>query len=334
MLITQNLARRGILLATAAMVTVGVGLFSNGVPAQELKPVSFRLNYVANAEHAPYYLAVKKGFYKEVGLDVKITPGNGSNDTVRLVGAGNEMFGVAVSDAVATGRGRGVPVVSLAVLLQQSPNVLMSLEATNIKAPTDLYGKHVGLNSRSTDYAFWKALVKTANLDVSKIKVDDLGASSDAAMLVSKTIDATMGLATNEVVALRAEGLKLNTLEPGKYGVQAYGQVLFANQQVVEKDPDLAKRFRAATLKAWEYTIGHLDEAIAALKESVPATDVKNETAKWVEITPRTKPFDGSSIAFGTQTTEGWQKTIDTFKAADLIEKDFKPDEIIASIAR
>jgi len=327
-----TLSRRDFVL-TGAAVTAGLGLTSSRVRAQGLTPVSFRLNYVANAEHAPYFLAVQKGYYKDVGLDVKITPGNGSNDTVKLVGAGNEMFGVAVSDAVATGRGRGVPVVSLAVLLQQSPNVLMSLESTGIQAPTDLYGKHVGVDTRSTDYAFWKALVKSTNLDPSKIQVTDLGDGSATALLLSKAIDATMGLATNEVVAVESEGTKLNVMEPGKYGVQAYGQVLFGNEQIVTKNPDLAVRFRSATLKAWEYTIDHVDEAIAALKEAVPATDIASETAKWKEIIPRTKPVDGSSIPFGTQTVAGWQKTIDTFKAADLIDQDFKPDEIIAKTA-
>lgn len=334
MTISSRMGRRAMLAATASAVLAGAAFLPAVAEAQALKPVSFRLNYVANAEHAPYYLGLKKGFYREEGIDIKITPGIGSNDTVRLVGAGNEMFGVAVSDSVATGRGRGVPVVSLAVLLQQSPNLLVSLESSNIKVPEDLYGKHVGVSSRSTVFAFWQAFVKAAKLDPAKIRFTDLGATASSGLLVSKAIDATITLATNEVIAMRADGIKLNTIDMGKYGVHAYGQVLFGNQQIVDKDPDLAMRMRKATLRAWEYTIGNVAEGIAALKEYIPETDIAKETAKWSEIIPRTKPLDGSNVPFGGQSVEGWKQTLDTFKAANLIEKDFPPQDIIASIVR
>ncbi|MCC7426468.1 MAG: ABC transporter substrate-binding protein [Alphaproteobacteria bacterium] len=333
MAIDSIIGRRGLLVGTAAVALGGV-VAPRRVLAQgaALRPVSFRLNYVANAEHAPYYLGVKKGFYREEGIDLRITPGIGSNDTVRLVGAGNEMFGVAVSDSVATGRGRGVPVTSLAVLLQQSPNVLVSLEQTNIRTPQDLYGKHVGVSSRSTVFAFWKAFVRAANLDESRIRFTDLGATASTGVLIARTIDATITLATNEVVAMRNNGIKLNIIDLGAHGVHAYGQVLFGNQRIVETDRDLAARMRRATLRSWEYTIGNVPEAIAALKEAVPATDVKTEIDKWTEIIPRTRPLGGGSVPFGSQTVEGWQRTLQTFNAANLIERQFQPSEIIANL--
>jgi NitT/TauT family transport system substrate-binding protein len=296
-----------------------------------LKPATLRLNYVANAEHAPYYVGLKKGFYKDEGLDIKIAPGTGSNDTVKLVGTGNDMFGVAVADAVVVGRGRGVPVVSTAVLLQQSPNVMASLAESNIIKPEDLYGKKMGVSSRSTVFAFWQALAKSAKLDASKVTVMDLGATASIPVLVSKTIDATIILATNEVVALKSEGFKLNVVDLGKYGVHSYGQVLFANADLVKRDPDLAKRFTRATLKSWQYTMANVDESIAILKEFVPETEVAKEKEKWTEITPRTKALTGD-VPFGHQDANGWKETYDTFKGAGLIDADFNPADLIAKL--
>ena len=45
---------------------------------QTLQPVSFRLNFNPNAEHAPYYLKKKKGFYAEQDVDLNLLPGTGS----------------------------------------------------------------------------------------------------------------------------------------------------------------------------------------------------------------------------------------------------------------
>lgn len=330
MSVMSNLSRRHFLAGTGA-AALGVTIGAPAVHAQALKPVTFRLNYVANAEHAPYYVGIKKGFYKEAGLNVTITPGIGSNDSVKLVGAGNDMFGVAVADAVLVGRGRGVPVVSTAVLLQQSPNVLCSLAAKNITKPEDLIGKKVGVSSRSTVFAFWKAFVKATKLDETKIQFSDLGATASSPVLVAGTIDATITLATNEVVALREDGVKLNTLDLGKYGVHSYGQTLFANEALTKTDPALVKAFTAATLKAWEYTIANVPEAIAILKESVPETEVKKEVAKWTEISPRTKALTGN-VPFGAQSPEGWAASYATFEAAGLIDKAFDPASAIAKV--
>lgn len=297
--------------------------------SNDLEPVTLRLNYVANAEHAPYYVGLEKGFYADEGIDITITPGVGSNDTVKLVGAGNDMFGVAVADAVVIGRGRDVPVVSLAVLLQQSPNVMIAMADSGIEKPEDLYGKRVGVSSRSTVWAFWGALVEKTGLDASKIEVTDLGTTASSPVLVAGTIDATITLATNEVIALQADGFDLNVIDIGQYGVESYGQVLFANEDVVRENPDLAKRFTRATLRSWEYTMENVDEAIGILKEYVPETEIPKEVAKWSEITPRTAAKSGD-VAFGDQSVEGWTSTYETFKSAGLIDFDYDPADLMA----
>jgi NitT/TauT family transport system substrate-binding protein len=131
-----SVSRRKAVVLAASSIAAATLPRAGWAQSEQLRKATLRLNYVPNAEHAPYYLGLKKGFYKEQGVDLQILPGTGSNDTVRLVGAGNDMFGVAVADAVVTGRGRGAPVVSLGVLLQQSPNVMVSLKKNGITKPT------------------------------------------------------------------------------------------------------------------------------------------------------------------------------------------------------
>src|ERR1019366_9875094 len=63
-------------------------------------PITFQLNYPAAGFNAGFELAVQKGLYKDVGLDVKIEPGNGSQITAQLVAAGKSDLGFADSAPV------------------------------------------------------------------------------------------------------------------------------------------------------------------------------------------------------------------------------------------
>jgi len=300
--------------------------------AQSLQPVSFRLNFNPNAEHAPYYLGKKKGFYSAEGVDLNILPGTGSATAVKLVGSGDSMFGVAVADAVTVGRAQRVPVVSLGVLLQRSPTVLASLKAQNITKPTDLYGKKVGTNPQSTVYAFWRAFVKLNNLDVSKITEVAVTGQVVGPMLAG-SVDAAGLLLTNEVVIIESRGQALNIMNYADYGVKSYGQTLFTSDKLLKENPDLAKRVARATFRSWTHTLANVEEAIDALAEAVPETDKKLETTKWTNIKVLSSSPDSQKSGFGYQTLDGWKQTYQTFRLGGLIETDFDPQSLFSNVA-
>lgn len=297
---------------------------------RDTRRVSLRLNYVPNAEHAPYFLGIKKRIYAREAIQLQIESGTGSVDTAKLVGTGHSDFGVAVADAIVVGRGRDLPVKSLAVLLQQNPNVVASLAEKGIEKPEDLYGKRLGTNARSTTYAVWLAFARAAKLDLSRIETVELGASNAPGLMAGGTIDACLLLATNEKVALEAEGYRLGCMEPADYGVRSYGQVLFTSESTIRQDAGLVARMARATVSAWNYSLGHPEEAILALKEAAPEIDTAQELAKWREIVPRTRAHDGDSpVAFGEQSVQGWQQTYETFGAAGLIARPYDPGIVI-----
>jgi NitT/TauT family transport system substrate-binding protein len=295
----------------------------------DLEPVSLQLNWNPNAEHAPYFLGKSLGFYADEGIEIEIRPGQGSATAVKLVGTGDSNFGVAVADAVTVGRAQGIPVVATAVLLQDSPTVLASFAEKGIVAPEDLYGHRVAVNPQSTTHAYWLAFVDVNELDRSQITEVNI-TSGVMPALISDQVDAIGVLLTNEAVTLGHEGFELNIINYGDYGVRSYGQVLFTNDTFASENPDLARRFTAATLRSWEYSLEHVDEAVAALAEAIPETDVELETAKWgpiQELAPGSEGID----QFGQQTLEGWQETYDTFVAGGLITEPFDPQSLFTN---
>jgi NitT/TauT family transport system substrate-binding protein len=47
------------------------------------KDLQFVLDFMPDGFHAPFYAALEQGFYKDEGLNVRISRGYGSGDTVR-----------------------------------------------------------------------------------------------------------------------------------------------------------------------------------------------------------------------------------------------------------
>ena len=54
----------------------------NRASAQKLTDVTFSLDFIVLGRHAPWYVALTKGYYKEEDLNVKIIPGKGSAQVI------------------------------------------------------------------------------------------------------------------------------------------------------------------------------------------------------------------------------------------------------------
>src|SRR5262249_53072043 len=90
-------------------------------PAMALDQVKMRLDWVFGTEHSGLFVAHKKGFFGEEGIDVQALPGGGSSVTVKLVGRGDVEFGYATADKAVLAAEKGLPVVTTAVILQKNP---------------------------------------------------------------------------------------------------------------------------------------------------------------------------------------------------------------------
>src|SRR5262249_16692351 len=71
-----------------------------------------RLDYTASGLHAPFYLAIKRGWFEKAGIDLYMEDGNGSSATVKLVGAGSFDLGLHSLGPLAVARAMKVPVIS------------------------------------------------------------------------------------------------------------------------------------------------------------------------------------------------------------------------------
>ncbi|MBM7686326.1 ABC transporter substrate-binding protein [Defluviitalea raffinosedens] len=91
----------------------------------EKTSVSIQLKWLPQAQFMGYYVALDKGFYKDVGLDVTIIPGGGDIGETTAVYTGQVDFGVTwVSNLIAANAG-GMDLLQIAQVYQRSGLVLV-----------------------------------------------------------------------------------------------------------------------------------------------------------------------------------------------------------------
>ena len=89
-----------------------------------------------------YYVALEKGFYNEVGLDVRLREGGGGISPLEEVLSGRVQFAEGNSE-VLLAHLSGRPLVALAAILQHSPAVFLVRSDSSIRTPRDLVGKKI-----------------------------------------------------------------------------------------------------------------------------------------------------------------------------------------------
>ena len=102
------------------------GCNTNKEVNEETQKVVVTLDWTPNTNHTGLYAALDKGFYKEEGLDVEIIqPAGGTSE--QLVAVNQAQFGVSYQEGVTYARANGMPVVSIAAVIQHNTSGFASL---------------------------------------------------------------------------------------------------------------------------------------------------------------------------------------------------------------
>jgi NitT/TauT family transport system substrate-binding protein len=248
-------------LKAGVLAAISAALALPAIQASAADKVSLRLAWLLNVQSAGYVMAKDKGFYSDAGLDVEILPGGPNVNSTALVATGANTFGTNDSGQVIFGKSEGMNLVIVAACFQRYPGGVLSLAKTGIREPKDLIGKTIAYNEGGP-WAFTQAMLAKAGVDMSKIKtVVAIGNE----VLMNGTVDAKTAFIVNEPIAVELAGFKTATLAPADYGVNAYAEAIFTSKAYLDANPDVVKRFVAATAKGWDYALAHQEEAVKAV---------------------------------------------------------------------
>jgi NitT/TauT family transport system substrate-binding protein len=275
-------------------------------PSLAADSVSLRLDWVVGSEHAPIFLAVEKGFFRDEGLDVKILAGEGSTVTVKLVGNKSNDFGYATADQALMAYAKGLPVVATAVVLQKSPSAIIFPKAKALGKLEDLYGKKLGTQIKSVVDKQWDAVARVNRIDRKKITE----VPSDRAIaqsIAAGTIDAGVAFFFNDGLQLEAKGTPMGWMLFSDLGLPAYSTSLLVNEETLKQKPDMVRRFTRAFVKGWTYSKANPEEALALFLKANPQADPTYSKLKLPAVLSLTESEDTRKHGLGYSTRAGWE---------------------------
>lgn len=246
--------------------------------AQAEDKVLLQLDWIPTGEHAAYFAGWQKGFYKEAGIDLSITRGYGSGDTVAKVAGGAAQFGVADLAAVMTARARaGTPVKSIMDIYTHSPHSLFVLKSSGITNFKGLEGKRIAITPGNSHKLYFPKIAERSGTDPSKIEWVNTDASSMAALLIAKRVDAAPFYSIHwyyQNKAAKRAGEEIVVLPFVEAGFAIYAATIATTDETIAKKPDLVKRFLAATTRSLTWTNEHQEEACKLHVQKNPEVDV------------------------------------------------------------
>jgi NitT/TauT family transport system substrate-binding protein len=270
----------------ALVVTVVAGLLFSCGPTQGSslpqtgKKVSFILDYLPGAVHLGFYSALANGYYHDAGLDVQIVPGRGSLTAAGQVATGAATLGFADFSAVAKGVVAGQRIKMVAGMLQRGAFGLSYLCTTPIHTPKDLKGKRIATVAGEATYLLLLAMMATNGLKESDITRIITDTSASNSTVLSGRADARTTTIYDQSLQIAAAkiGKQGCAMAFGDQGIVTMGHGIIASDNLIASDPDLIKRFVAASMKGWQFAIDNPDRARALMLSQ--ARDVDEETVR------------------------------------------------------
>lgn len=301
-----------VLLALLAVIAAS-GCKPTPRPTQE---VTLAMGYIPNVQFAPLYVAVKKGYFAEEGIQVKFDYG-WETDLLKLVGTNELKFAVASGDQVILARSQGLPVVYVMNWYRRYPVSVTALADSGIRTPQDLVGKTVGIPvTYGASYVGWRALLYATGISPESVTLQAIGYAQVPA-LVERQVDAAVCYVMNEPVQLAQAGYAIVDMPVSDY-IDLVSNGFITNEQTIQKEPDLVQGMVRAALRGLEYTLDHPDEAFETSLEFIPemkSADIPLQKAvlsKSVEV--------WRSDHLGESSQAAWQASVDFMKAVGLIQ--------------
>ena len=287
-------------------------------PNVQKQKVTVLLDWFPNTNHTGIYVAREKGFFSKENLDVTILqPGEGENN--QIVAAGKADFGISSQESVIQARVAGIPLVSIAAIIQHNTSAFASLEKNNIKSVKDFEGKRYGGWGSPIEETVIKAVMNEAGADYSKVKNITIG-ETDFFKTIGRDSDLQWIFYGWDGIEAKRRGIKLNTIMLKDLNpiLDYYTPVIVTNENHVKNQKELVTKFMKAVAQGYEFSIKNPTEASQILIKSAP--ELNKELVKQSQVY-LSREYQSDAARWGIQQEIVWTRYAQWLYNQKLINK-------------
>ena len=290
--------------------------------------VTLVLDWTPNTNHTGLYVAKEQGLWEKRGLDVEIIqpPEAGSS---ALVASGKAEFGVGAQEGMIQARGQGLPLVSIAPIIQHNTSGFASPAERGIKEPKDFEGKTYGGWNSPAEEAVISSMMNVQGADAKKVNFVSAG-SADFFSAVKNGIDFEWIFYgwTGIEAELRKEPINMVYLTDYSKELDYYTPLLMTSEKMIKDKPDVVRAFLAGASEGYQYAIANPDSAADILLKAVPelGADLVKASQKW--LSPK---YQDDAPRWGEQKREVWSGYGEWLKNNGLLDKDLDYDAMFTN---
>ena len=317
---------KGIAAIVAIIIIVGAAYLGYSYfmkPAPET--LVFGLDWVVYGRHAPYFVALDKGFFAQENLNVTIVRGYGSADAVTRVATGrtNIGFGDMSSLIIARAKDPNIKVKMVAMIYGKAPFTVFTLKSSGISQPKQLENRSLSVaGPGDASYVLFPACAKAAGIDPTKVKWVFVEPAVKTPMLMAGQVDAMTEFIMQKPVLEKAAADKggINVILWADYGLKLYSNGILMTEDLIKTKPNAVRGFLRALVKGFEYTFNNPDEAATIILKYYPTLEkdvvrAEIDIVKGLALTP-----EAQQNGIGYLSPEKVQSTLDAIVQAYKLE--------------
>jgi NitT/TauT family transport system substrate-binding protein len=281
-------AKHPLALSIGAIAVIVVACATSN--AQPLTKLTFALDWVIGGQHAPFFYTLKKGYFKDEGLDVQLVPGSGPA-TVQQIAAGTYDMGFADVTFLIEFKGNNskqFDVKEVYMVHNDNPNSFLTLKKYHISSLADLKGKRIAASTFSGQKKAWPILVKRKHLPPDYITWVDYAPTLGFQAVVRGKVDAAAGY-PNQAGLMAAAGAKMNDIKIipfSSLGLDMYGDGIVANGKFIKEHPDIVKKFVLAFNRGLRESVVRPKAAVQTVLDTDPTLQPDAAMAQFTLIIP------------------------------------------------
>ena len=242
---------------------------------QPPQKVVFALNWFPVGDHAAYWVALEKGYYRQRGLDVDMQNSKGSGDSIAKVDTGRADVGLADSAVVIASAARGTRIKVVGMVFDKSPLNIWSRKDAPITKPKDLEGKSVAAPPGDGQRQMFPAFARLHGIDQNKVTWVNVEPAAKVPALAEKRVDAVADYTTGMPFYEKAIGKGNAIMLPwADHGFDMYSMSIIASEKTMKERGPVLKAFLEASYLGWRDVMSDPKSALEIFKKRVPEIDL------------------------------------------------------------
>lgn len=301
--------RKGFLVGLVIVLLVAIGfgahsLFGNKKTSASTSDSKLPTVKIAHSDWIGFYpldLAEKKGFFKDSGVNVKITKIESKSDSKSALASG-KIQGIATSlDTNILSSASGVKIQNI-LALDTSEGADGLIGTNDINSFSDLKGKTVALDTTGGASYFWfNYMLQKNNMSLKDMKVESMGSGDAGSAFVAGKVDAAMTWQPWLDKSSKTKNGHVVISSKSSPGIIV--DSLGMSESYVKKHPEVVKSIIKGWYKALAYIKSNPKDAYAIMSKSAGNSSSELKT----EMTEQIKLYDkqGNKDYFGTAKNHG-----------------------------